>query len=155
MSADVKSIPSGPASGPSGQVNRDHRQVSDLSDSDLTGCRRAKSCASTSSRRAVNHKARPDPIALTAGRGSHRGDHGDAIRGVGITRAQIALYGRRWDNPLIAATAKEREPRTAVPASESGSQPALSSSKPLVAYRCFTTSGLMTLIGVPFAYSTI
>jgi hypothetical protein len=84
---------------------------------------------STGSGRAANRKARPDPIALTAGRGSHRGDHGDAIRDVGTTRMQIAPYGCRWKNPLIAAGAEEYEPRTAVPASESGSQHALSPSK--------------------------
>ena len=40
---------------------------------------------SMGSGRAANRKARPDTIALTAGRGSHRGDHGDAIRDVVIT----------------------------------------------------------------------
>jgi hypothetical protein len=40
---------------------------------------------SMGSGRAANRKARPDTTALTAGRGSHRGDHGDAIRDVGIT----------------------------------------------------------------------
>src|SRR5215831_4056070 len=80
-------------------------------------------------RAAANRKARPDSVALTAGRGSHRGDHGDAIRDVGTTRMQIAQYGCRWENPLIAAGTEEYEPRTAVPASESGSQHALSPSK--------------------------
>jgi hypothetical protein len=79
--------------------------------------------------RAANRKARPDTIVLTAGRGSHRGDHGDAIRDVGIIRLQIAPYGCQWENPLIAAEAEEYEPRTAVPASESGSQHDLSLSK--------------------------
>jgi hypothetical protein len=48
---------------------------------------------------------------------------------MGKPGTQIALYGCGSDNRLIAAAASEYEPRTAVPASESGSLHALSLSK--------------------------
>jgi hypothetical protein len=80
-----KALVTGDASAPGGAPRSRSPAPLSTPAARLQAAPRISWCPSIGSGRAANRKARPDMIALTAGRSSHCGDHGDAIHADGMT----------------------------------------------------------------------